>query len=172
MKLQTAKPVLPSARCSHRTSTGRQCRLPVSDAQSVLCPRHHADHIEGERADVSNLLFNPSQGFQTAQGINYSLRNLYWLVAQNRLSTRRASVLAYIGSLLLRTLPAIDSDRDAGIIDPADPPNESVPAPTDTHSHASSAATDTSRAKVPATPTGPGPATSSIPEPDLTRKPS
>jgi len=48
--------------------------------------------------------------FQNAQGINHSLGALYTLLAQGRISPRRASVLAYISNLLLRTLPAIDND--------------------------------------------------------------
>jgi hypothetical protein len=48
--------------------------------------------------------------FQNAQGINHSLGALYTLLAQGRISARRASVLAYISNLLLRTLPAIDTD--------------------------------------------------------------
>lgn len=129
MKLQTFKPAVLSIRCTHRSSSGRQCRLAVSDAQSGLCPHHYAEQKEKERADVSDILFKFSQGFQTAQGINHSLRNLYWLAAQNRISTRRAAVLAYIGSLLLRTLPAIDADRAAGIIDPTKPKEASIPDP-------------------------------------------
>jgi hypothetical protein len=61
------------------------------------------------------------QFFQTAQGINYSLLNLYQLLAQNRISPRRAAVLAYINSLLLRTLPAINADNAAGITYPTEP---------------------------------------------------
>jgi len=48
--------------------------------------------------------------FQNAQGVNHSLGALYTLLAQGRVSPRRASALAYISSLLLRTLPAIDAD--------------------------------------------------------------
>jgi hypothetical protein len=48
--------------------------------------------------------------FQNAQGVNHSLGTLYTLLAQGRISPRRASALAYISSLLLRTLPAIDAD--------------------------------------------------------------
>jgi hypothetical protein len=48
--------------------------------------------------------------FQNAQGINHSLGALYTLAAQGRISPRRASVLAYISSLLLRSLTAIDND--------------------------------------------------------------
>lgn len=59
------------------------------------------------------------QFFQTAQGINYSLMNLYQLLAQNRISPRRAAVLSHISGLLLRTLPQIDADKAAGIFDPS-----------------------------------------------------
>jgi hypothetical protein len=129
MKLQTAKSAVLCIRCAHRDSSGRQCRLFASDAHSNLCPQHHAEQKQKEAADFSAILFRDSQDFQTAQGINHSLRHLYWLTAQNRISTRRAAVLAYIGSLLLRTLPAIDADRAAGIIDPTAPKKVSIPDP-------------------------------------------
>ena len=70
-----------------------------------------------------------AQGFQTAQGINYSLGILYRLAAKNEISSRRAAVLAYIGSLLLRTLPAIDADNKAGIADPTKNWNPPPPEP-------------------------------------------
>jgi len=129
MKLHTVKSAVLSVRCAHRDSSGRQCRLLVSDAHSRLCPQHHAEQKQKESADYSDVLCNFSQGFQTAQGINNSLRNLYWLAAQNRISTRRAKVLAYICNLLLRTLPAIDADRAAGIKDPTAPKKDSIPDP-------------------------------------------
>jgi hypothetical protein len=47
--------------------------------------------------------------------------NLYQLLAQNRISPRRAAVLSHICGLLLRTLPQIDADKAAGIIDPTKP---------------------------------------------------
>jgi hypothetical protein len=47
--------------------------------------------------------------------------NLYQLLAQNRISPRRAAVLSYISSLLLRTLPQIDAEKAAGIIEPTKP---------------------------------------------------
>jgi hypothetical protein len=115
MKLAIVKPAVQSIRCTHRTASGRQCRLAISDAQSGLCANHHAELKQKERADVADVLFRDAQDFQTAQGINYSLRSLYWLVGKNRISSRRATVLAYISSLLLRTLPAIAAEQKAGI---------------------------------------------------------
>src|SRR6266852_3866189 len=121
MKLQTVKFASLSRRCSHHDTNGRQCRSLASDARSGLCPQHRAEQKQVGAADHYQHLTTNWQFFQTAQGINYSLMNLYQLLAQNRISPRRASVLAYINSLLLRTLPAIDADNEDGIIDPTKP---------------------------------------------------
>ncbi len=129
MKPKKVTPVVLSARCTYRTDTGRRCRLSVSDAQSGLCRQHLAEQIQEQAADHRLQLIRNFQGFQTAQGINHSLKHLYELLAQNRISPRRASVLAYINSLLLRTLPAIDADRAAGIIDPTKPKPITIPVP-------------------------------------------
>src|SRR5712691_3926442 len=113
MKPKTTNPV--SLRCIHRTPAGRQCRRFAADAHSALCPQHRAEQNQVQAADHYLHLTRRFHDFQTAQGINHSLHNLYELLAQNRISTRRAAVLAYIGSLLLRTLPQIDADNAAGI---------------------------------------------------------
>ena len=122
MKLETVKPAVISNRCTYRSSSGRQCRLAIFDPQSGLCASHHADLKQNERADVANILFRDAQDFQTAQGINHSLRCLYWLAAKNRISARRAKVIAYISGLLLRTLPLIAAEREAGITYVQNPP--------------------------------------------------
>jgi len=85
------------------------------------------------KEDLKAALLKNSQEFQTAQGINLALGNLFDLVAQNHISTRRAAVLACINSLLLRTVPAIDYDRTNNIKDPSKPrPNQNpAGAPTD-----------------------------------------
>ena len=129
MKLHAVKPAAFSARCAHRDSSGRQCRLLASGAHHGLCPQHLAVEKQKEAIDIYDPLIRNSQGLQTAQGINFSLTNLYELLAKNRISPRRASVLAYINSLLLRTLPAIDADRAAGIEDPTKPEEAPFPEP-------------------------------------------
>ncbi len=97
-------------RCQHRTRTGRQCRSLVADANSSFCAAH-ADSEPGDSEDFVVALTERACRFQNAQGINYSLGALYTLLAQGRISPRRASVLAYISNLLLRSLTAIDNDR-------------------------------------------------------------
>ncbi len=96
-------------RCQHRTPTGRQCRSVVADPGSSYCAAHAASE-PGDSQDFLAALTEKACRFQNAQGINYSLGALYTLLAQGRISPRRASVLAYISNLLLRTLPAIDTD--------------------------------------------------------------
>jgi len=94
MKLQTVKPSVFPNRSTYRSASGRQCRLAIFDPQSGLCANHHADQKQNERADVADILFRDAQDLQTAQGINYSLRSLYWLAGKNRVASRRAKVLA------------------------------------------------------------------------------
>src|SRR5579871_2210424 len=93
-------------RCLHRTATGRRCAA-FATTPDGFCLRHLPLHHHDERDDFSRFLSLDSRGFQTAQGVNYSLTNLYVLLAAGKISPRRASVLAYISSLLLRSLPAI-----------------------------------------------------------------
>ena len=139
MKPQTADPAVLAARCEYRSATGRRCRLSVTDARSGLCRQHRAQQLQEQSSDHHLELVRNFEGFQTAQGINISLKHLYELLAQNRISPRRASVLAYINSLLLRSLPQIDADRAAGIIDPTKPKSKPVSIPVP-HSVVDSAA--------------------------------
>jgi len=104
------------SRCEHHTANGR-CRMPVADATTNLCFDHARGALQARQdRDFAHYLTRESAGFQTAQGINHSLADLYTLLAQGHISPRRASVLAYVASLLLRSLPAIDKDPspDAG----------------------------------------------------------
>ena len=121
-----------SARCQHQFENGTRCRLSVLSTNSAFCPRHaRLGQNQPVEEDFRAKLLKGSQDFQTAQGINFALGNLYDLVAQNRISTRRAAVLAYISSLLLRSLPAIDTDRTKNINDPSQPRPKNQTTPTD-----------------------------------------
>jgi hypothetical protein len=113
--------------CQHRTAGGRRCRLAVAPNSNSYCYRHlpssESTHPQSadlapnvtDTADHFAYLSQQYEHFQTAQGINQALANLYELLSRNLISPRRASILAYISSLLLRTLPQIDADNAAGI---------------------------------------------------------
>ncbi len=173
MKPQTPNAVVLSVRCAHRSSAGRRCRLSVSDPRSVFCAQHRSEQLEEQAADHFLHLSHNYQSFQTAQGINHALHNLYQLLAQNRISARRAAVLSHICGLLLRTLPQIDADNAAGIkfppknVNVANPDLALVPHATlDLDSGSNSASNsktnaDSSNSWDP-----------SLPEPDPNKKPS
>ena len=100
-------------RCQHRMPSGRQCRAQTSGAASRLCQRHNSIERKRHSADLTAALAAGEQygnTFQSAEGINRSLAELFTLLAKDRVSPRRAAVLAYIGSLLLRTLPAMEKE--------------------------------------------------------------
>jgi hypothetical protein len=98
--------------CQQRTASGRRCRMAISDPDSGLCARHVAQlQRDLDRADLAASLIGDIQEFRSAADINHSLGELYKLQAHNRISPRRAAVMAYTANLLLRTLPAIASEK-------------------------------------------------------------
>ena len=99
-------------RCQYRTPTGRQCRAPKIDSpESSYCERHSTTQVT-DTTDLSAPLLRDTCRFLNAQGINTSLAQLYELLATGRITARRATALAYIGSLLLRSLTCIDEDAN------------------------------------------------------------
>jgi hypothetical protein len=110
-------------RCRHRTPAGRQCSAVVTDQRYPYCHRH-VPLQPSDSEDLSGPLTEHACQFLNAQGINYSLSALYHLLASGKISPRRAGTLAYISSLLLHSLTAIDTDRhpNAGAEDPNEKP--------------------------------------------------
>lgn len=101
-----AKAARAAERCQYHTSTGRQCACIIQDPQSKFCPRH-SESPSIDTRNFANLLAESAEDFQTSEGINHSLAHLFRLLAGGHISTRRATGLAYIASLLLRTLPGM-----------------------------------------------------------------
>lgn len=102
------KTALAIPHCSARTPGGRRCRMAISDPESGLCFRHAAEHKQQrDAASVAALLIGDAGEFTSAVAINRSLGELYKLLARDEIAPRRAAVMAYTCSLLLRTLPAI-----------------------------------------------------------------
>ncbi len=111
MNKKTPNSTTDSSRCQQRTATARRCRLRVLDASSRLCFRHaQLQQQKREVADLAPDLLGELVSFQSASDINQVLSRLLLLLSQNRISPRRAAVLAYINHLLLRTLPAIEQE--------------------------------------------------------------
>jgi hypothetical protein len=100
-------------RCTHRFANGKRCRLSASDVDSVFCPLHaKLPENQMEPAATAATLTADLKEFRSAIPINDFLARLLLLLAQQKISPRRAAVLAYITNQLLRTLPAIDRELD------------------------------------------------------------
>jgi hypothetical protein len=96
-----------SKRCQHRFSNRTRCRKLVSHANPRFCPRHAALPENMQPADLTPELIKDPKQLDRLDGIYDFLARLIILQAQNRISTRRAAVLAYITNQLLRTFAAI-----------------------------------------------------------------
>jgi len=131
-----------SARCTHLFPNGRRCRLNATSANPIFCPAHAPlPANQHDAVEIASTLTANLDDFTSAAQINDFLARLLLLLAQDKISTRRAAVLAYITNQLLRTLPAIAKeenaeptaiifdmpgpDRDAP--DPHHPPRSDVP---------------------------------------------
>jgi hypothetical protein len=113
MNQQTAKSnsINTSARCAHIFANGRRCRLHATSANPSFCPSH-ADlpHHRPDPAETASTLTADLDDFTSPAQINDFLSRLLLLLAQDKISTRRAAVLTYIASQLLRTITAIEKE--------------------------------------------------------------
>jgi hypothetical protein len=106
---------------AYRSAKGRQCRSWVIDPRGMFCPRHCDAQPNGPDDHALHLL-QRACSFKNAEGIRDSLSRLYSLLAADA-SPRRAAVLGYLSSLLLRTLPAMYNDPYPKRALPCPPPN-------------------------------------------------
>jgi hypothetical protein len=103
-----------SARCTHLFPNGRRCRLTATNANPNFCPAHAPlPANQPDAAEIASTLTINLDDFTSAAQINDFLSRLLLLLAQDKISTRRAAVLAYITNQLLRTLPAIAKEANA-----------------------------------------------------------
>ena len=103
-----------SARCTHLFPNGRRCRLTATNANPNFCPAYAPlPANQPDAAEIASTLTINLDDFTSAAQINDFLSRLLLLLAQDKISTRRAAVLAYITNQLLRTLPAIAKEANA-----------------------------------------------------------
>ena len=99
-----------SPRCTQRFANGKRCRI-HAQPDSSFCPGHaKLSQNRREAADLSATLTGGLDKFKSPAAINDFLSRLLLLLAQNRISPRRAAVLAYITNQLLHTLSAIEKE--------------------------------------------------------------
>ncbi len=110
----------PFSRCRHTYVNGRRCRLPLPDRDSVFCTRHaNLPQKQTDTEDTASLVAGLTE-FTSAEPVNEFLSRLLLLLGQNRISPRRAAVLAYIANQILRTIAAMDREDERGLSSPGD----------------------------------------------------
>ena len=100
-------------RCSYHSPRGRHCNARVSYPGGRLCPRHTKSKSYCPDPELAAELLGPITEFQSASDVTDFLSRLLILQAQDRISPRRAAVMAYTCNLLLRGLRAMDLEAIA-----------------------------------------------------------
>jgi hypothetical protein len=98
-------------RCRHRTRSGRFCRLNTVPG-SRFCPRHAPRSAEPVEPDLAAKLTSGLGKFNSPAAVNDFLSRLLLLLAQDRISPRRAAVLAYITNQILRSVYAMEAEAE------------------------------------------------------------
>ncbi len=91
---------------------GRKCRMLRHDSHPSLCLFHARDErqlLESEPLGTE-LASSLTGQFMTATDVNFVLGKLFTALAQNRIPCRNAATLAYIGQLLLHSLPRVEGE--------------------------------------------------------------
>jgi hypothetical protein len=98
-------------RCTHRTSNGRRCQSPIAPKHRSLCAHHAIQDLQRHDSKlVVEEILGPSGEFGCSFAIHSALGKLFAATAENRISPRTASVLAYISQMLMQNLD--DAQRD------------------------------------------------------------
>lgn len=95
------------ARCDFAFADGRRCRMPRAEG-SQRCPVHSRRQPKPLTArQLARELAPPSGEFKTASDVNHVIGKAFSLFAQSRLDRRDALAFAYMGQLLLQSLPSV-----------------------------------------------------------------
>jgi hypothetical protein len=106
-------------RCTHTTRNGR-CRMPATDSATNFCSEHAQQREKHQQTPepetLAAELLGDIEDFTTADSVNFFLGNLVKQLARKRIARRDAIALAYLGQLLLNSLPTlwkeIEEERD------------------------------------------------------------
>src|ERR1700730_169810 len=135
MTQQDAKPrfINNFARWTYLFPNGRRCRLHATNVNPNFCPAHAPlPANQHDASEIASTLTVNLDDFTSAAQINDFLARLLLLLAQDKISTRRAAVLAYITNQLLRTPsppPTQNPPPAEPPSSPTSPTNSSAPSP-------------------------------------------
>lgn len=102
-----------SVRCQFLYRDGRRCRLfRVHDA-TIYCYRHEDDLRKREQfRERAAEIVQPTDKLHRARDINRVLARIFREVAAGRMPAEDAARLAYMGQMLLNSLPFIERERE------------------------------------------------------------
>jgi hypothetical protein len=100
-----ADPLTTDTRCQHRYAKQKRCRLHTQRLDARFCVHHLKFY---QPSEFSAALTANLAELKSPEALNDFLSRLLLLLAQHKISPRRAAVLGYLTSQLLRTIYAID----------------------------------------------------------------
>jgi hypothetical protein len=89
-----------TSRCQFRFANRKRCRMSTRNYDNFCPPHAKAHQIEATATELTANL----DKFKSVAELHDFLSRLLLLLAQNKISPRRAAVLAYITNQLLRTI--------------------------------------------------------------------
>ena len=98
--------------CQFPFADGRLCRMLRAPGHASLCLFHARDEqqLRDAQAFGAQLAASFTGNFLTASDINHVLGKVFTALAQKRISQRNAATLAYIGQLLLHSIPTVSRE--------------------------------------------------------------
>ncbi|MCI0542124.1 MAG: zf-C3Hc3H domain-containing protein [Verrucomicrobiales bacterium] len=113
-------------RCEYTKIDGKRCTNPQDVLYHPLCEHHHRvmlakleeSRIESEQMAFGETILSPDQPLDSAQAVNAALTRIFRGLCENRITPRHAASLAYVGQLIISTLPGLAREAEAGAKNP------------------------------------------------------
>ncbi len=98
--------------CQFQFADGRKCRMLRREGHATFC----LFHARAERQILESqtlgaqIAKSPSGEYLTAADVNHVLGKLFAAIAEDRLPPRNAATLAFVGQLLLHSVPLVQDE--------------------------------------------------------------
>jgi hypothetical protein len=98
--------------CQFQFADGRKCRMLRREGHATFCVFHARAERQLLQSETLGPLLSksPSGEFLTAADVNHVLGKLFAAIAEDRLPPRNAATLAFVGQLLLHSIPIVQNE--------------------------------------------------------------
>lgn len=91
-----------SDRCEFKYASGRHCRMVRVAPEEQLCFRHwELEQRDDAAAKAANQIIGSKDSLDTEDAIHKALGNVFRQLVHNKISSRNAAVLGYLGQLMM-----------------------------------------------------------------------